>query len=94
MQDRDLDEHPVVLLFDRHEHAHDVAEQVRSALGHAVEKNGVFQADLLELPVLLVQVVFSTENFWHLLGSPAWPDCNERTRVAKECRLTPAFFAY
>lgn len=92
MQNRYLDEHLVILLVDRNEHANDIAEQVGSALWHAVEKNGLLQAGLPEFPVLLVQIIFSTDDFGHSTHSLAWSDCNERASQAKECRHMPAFF--
>ena len=43
----------------------DIAEQVSSAFRHAVQKNGLLQAGLIKPPVLLIQVVFPTNDSGH-----------------------------
>jgi hypothetical protein len=56
-QYRYLDKSSVILLLNRNEHAHDVPKQVSSAFWHAVEENGLFQWNLFEVLVQIVQVI-------------------------------------
>jgi hypothetical protein len=61
-QYRVLDERLVVLLIHWHEHAHDIPDQVRAALRHAVQKHRFEQWRLSELRIQLVQIVSPGDN--------------------------------
>jgi len=50
-----LNELPLILLFDGHEHPHDVAQQVTAALGNTVEEHGACERRLRKAAILLIQ---------------------------------------
>jgi hypothetical protein len=52
-----LDELVLEVVFHRHEHAHDVAQEVRAGLGHRIEEQRARQAHMIEPQVLFVQRV-------------------------------------
>jgi hypothetical protein len=53
-QHRVLNESLVVLLLDRYEHTHDIADQVCTAFWHAIQEYGLGQRPLHKFPVALV----------------------------------------
>ena len=65
VQYRDLDEGCVILLFNRHKHAHDVTKQVCPALWDTVKEDRLLQWELFKLLVQLVQVITFCDNSRH-----------------------------
>ena len=64
-QYRVLDEGLVILLFHGDKHAHDIADEVRTAFWHAIEKDGFPQPLLHEVRVELIEVVTLGDDSGH-----------------------------
>lgn len=56
-QDSVLDERGMVLLVDRHEHPHDVTQEMRAAFRHAVEKRWLLEPLLREIRIQSIEIV-------------------------------------
>ena len=79
-QHGNLDEGVVILLFDWHEHAHDVAHQMRAALRDRIQENRRFQRRLSELTITLIQIVWLDLDVRH---SPRLPVISRRTPILR-----------
>ena len=79
-----LDECLMILLVDRYKHAQDVFDQVRTALGHTVQKNRLKQWLLSEIRIQFIEVVAYCHDPGHLLPQnnvPAYAGTDYLTKV-------------